>query len=295
MLNRETVIIYGMLNKLYMLLFSLSCSSIHYTSKARDMITTRLLLLPLLFLLPFTANAENVPPVTTLLGAGLWSHPAYDGAETNQTTLIPTVRYYGQPWFARTTFGMLEGGTRAVLLSGFTVGAQIAYEGGRESSESAFLTSHNVVTLNPSASIGIHAELEKNIGPMPVIALLRYRQDVDSNRGAQTDLRLIAGIYGGTQLNAGIFVQTTWADAKAAQYYYGMSTQQAASTGLSTYNAQAGQLFNAAGLLWSFEVNKEWQLLGSLESRQLKELALDSPLNQTSFSHYSSLSLAYQF
>ena len=130
---------------------------------------------------------------------------------------------------------------------------------------------------------------------MPVIALLRYRQDVDSNRGAQTDLRLIAGIYGGTQLNAGIFVQTTWADAKAAQYYYGMSTQQAASTGLSTYNAQAGQLFNAAGLLWSFEVNKEWQLLGSLESRQLKELALDSPLNQTSFSHYSSLSLAYQF
>jgi outer membrane protein len=259
------------------------------------MITTRLLLLSLIFLLPLTANAEDAPPVTTLLGAGLWSRPAYDGAESNQTTLIPTVRYYGQPWFARTTFGMLEGGARATLLSGFTIGAQIAYEGGRESSESTFLSSHNIETLNPSASIGIHAELEKNIGPMPVIALLRYRQDVDSNRGAQTDLRLIAGIYGGMQLNVGVFVQSTWADANAAQYYYGLTAQQAASTGLSTYSAQGGQLFNAAGLLWSYEVNKEWQLLGSLESRQLKGDALYSPLNQTTTSGYASLSLAYQF
>ena len=52
---------------------------------------------------------------------------------------------------------------------------------------------------------------------------------------------------------------------------------------------------NAAGLLWSFEVNKEWQLLGSLESRQLKGDALYSPLNQTSTSRYASLGLAYRF
>lgn len=259
------------------------------------MFTARLLLLPLLLIMTLTAYAEEAAPITILLGAGLWSRPAYDGAETNQTTLIPTVRYYGQPWFARTTFGMLEGGARATLLSGFTAGVQIAYEGGRESSESTFLSSHNFVTLNPSASVGLHAELEKNIGPMPLIALLRYRQDVDSNRGAQTDLRLTAGLYGGTQLNAGIFVQTTWADAKAAQYYYGLTAQQAASTGLPAFNTQSGQLFNAAGLLWSFEVNEEWMLLGSLESHQVTGDALNSPLIQTSYSRYTSFGLAYQF
>lgn len=259
------------------------------------MFTTRQLLLTIFLLMPVVAFAEDAPPLTTLLGAGLWSRPAYDGAETNQTTLIPTVRYYGQPWFARTTFGMLEGGARANLLSGFTVGAQIAYEGGRERSESAFLSSHNFDSINPSASIGLHAELEKYLGPMPLIALLRYRQDVDNTRGTQTDFRLTAGIFGGKQLNAGIFVQTTWADAKAAQYYYGLSALQAVITGLPTFNAQSGQLFNAAGLLWSFEVNKEWMLLGSLENHQVSGDALNSPLIQTSTNRYASLGLAYQF
>lgn len=259
------------------------------------MLTTRLLLLPLLLIMPLTAYAEDTPPISTLLGAALWSRPTYDGAETNRTTLIPAVRYYGQPWFARTTFGMLEGGARTAPLGGFTMGAQFVYEGGRDSSESTFLSGHNFATLNPSASVGLHAELEKNIGPMPLIALLRYRQDVDSNRGSKTDLRLTAGIYGGMQLMAGIFLQTTWADAKAAQYYYGLSAQQAASSGLPAFNAQGGQLFNAAGLLWSFEVNKEWMLLGSLESHQICGDALNSPIVQASTSRYASLGLAYQF
>ncbi len=259
------------------------------------MLSVRQLLISLVFMVPLTVCAENAPPVSTLLGAGLWSRPAYDGAESNQTTLIPSVRYYGKPWFARTTFGMLEGGVRAETLDGLTVGVQIAYEGGRDSSDSAFLSSHNLSTLNPGASVGIHAELEKYIGPMPLIALLRYRQDVDVKRGSQIDFRLTAGLYGGEQFSAGIFAQTSWADDQAAQYYYGISAQQAASSGLPAFNVQGGQLFNAAGLLWSFEVNKEWMLLGSLETRQVSGDVLNSPLIQSSTSRYTSLALAYQY
>lgn len=244
---------------------------------------------------PLALYAEEAPPVSTLLGAGIWSRPAYDGADSNQVVAIPVVRYYGQPWFARTTFGMLEGGARAELLSGFNIGAQLAYEGGRDSAESAFLASHHLATLAPSVSLGVHAELEKNIGPMPLIALLRYRQDVDSERGAQTDLRLTAGIYGSARLNAGVFIQTTWANAKSAQYYYGLTAQQAASSGLPGYEAQGGTLFNAAGFLWSFELDPKWMLLGSFEGRKVRGDALDSPLQQSSSSHYASVGLAYQF
>lgn len=244
---------------------------------------------------PLTVCAEDTPAVTTLLGAGIWSRPAYDGADTNHTVVIPVVRYYGKPWFARTTFGILEGGARAELLSGFTVGAQLAYEGGRDSSESAFLASHNLPTLAPSLSLGVHAELEKKVGPMPLIALLRYRQDVDSDRGAQTDLRLTAGLYGGAQLNAGIFIQTTWANAKSAQYYYGLTAQQAASSGLPAFDAQGGALFNAAGFLWSLELDPRWMLLGSFEGRIVKGDALDSPLQQNDSNRYASIGLAYQF
>jgi outer membrane scaffolding protein for murein synthesis (MipA/OmpV family) len=255
------------------------------------MLRSALLLLALLT--PPLAIADDTPSV--LLGAGLWSRPAYDGADTSRTMLIPVVRYYGQPWFARTTFGMLEGGARMELLSGLTLGTQLAYEGGRDSSESAFLAGHKLDNIAPSASIGMHLELEKNLGAMPLIALLRYRQDVNTDRGAQTDLRLTAGIYGGAQLNAGVFVQTTWADAKAAQYYHGLTAQQAASAGLATYLPEGGALYNAAGFLWSYEVDNHWMLLGSLETRRMRDVVLNSPLLQTETGHYVSLGAAWQF
>jgi len=130
---------------------------------------------------------------------------------------------------------------------------------------------------------------------MPLSALLRYRQDVDGARGAQTDLRLTAGVFSGGGWNAGVFVQTTWADAKATQYYYGISAQQAGSSGLVAFNPQGGPLFNSEGLLWSYDLTPKWMLLGSFESRQLRGDALASPLVQVSTSHYASLGLAYQF
>ncbi|HEY6093978.1 MAG TPA: MipA/OmpV family protein [Gallionellaceae bacterium] len=257
------------------------------------MLRTRILLFTLL-LAPAVALAEDNSP-KVLLGAGLWARPAYDGADTNHNMLIPVVRYYGQPWFARTTFGMLEGGARIELASGFTVGAQAAYEGGRDNSDSAFLAEHNLPNISPSASLGVHAELEKNIGPMPLIVLLRYRQDIDRDRGAQTDLRLTAGIYGGPQLNAGVFWQTTWADAQAGQYYYGLTAQQAASTGLPAYTAEGGALYNAAGFLWSYELDPHWMLLGSLERHHVRGDAASSPLLQTEVANYVSVGAAWQF
>ena len=47
------------------------------------------------------------------------------------------------------------------------------------------------------------------IGYMSLIALLRYRQYMDGDRGTQTDFGLAAGIYGGKRLNAGILARTT--------------------------------------------------------------------------------------
>jgi len=247
-------------------------------------------------LLSFHAQAEPAAPVRPLLGAGVWSRPAYDGASDGQTTaLIPSVRYYGPLAFARTTMGLLEGGVRHELAPGVTVGAQLAYEGGRRSAESSFLAAHQLPDLPASLSWGVHAELEGKVGPMPLIGLLRYRQDLDSARGAQADLRLTAGVYGGGGFNAGVFVQGTWADARASQYYYGITPALAASSGLAAYAPEGGALYQAAGLLWSYDLTPQWLLLGSVEGRRLRAGALDSPLVQTQASRYASLSLVRQF
>ena len=259
------------------------------------MLLLRLLSVLILASILSVAAAEEKPADYILLGAGAWSRPVYDGANTNHTVAIPVIRYYGKHWFGRTTFGMLEGGARTELLSGFTIGAQLAYEGGRDSAESAYLTNHAISTIPISLSWGIHAELEKNIGPMPLIALLRYRQDIDTYRGAQADLRLTAGLYSDYGINAGIFVQSTWANSTSGQYYYGISAQQSVTSGLPVYTLQSGQLFNAAGLLWSYDVDPQWVLLGSMEWRGVREEALNSPLVEVSTGRYISLGLAYQF
>lgn len=241
------------------------------------------------------ARAQDAAPVSTLLGAGVWSRPAYEGANSQTSVLIPVVRYYGRTLFARTTFGVLEGGARVDVASGLSLGVQLAYEGGRDSSESSFLSSRGLPSLPASLSWGLHAELEKNIGPMPLIALLRYRQDVDSARGAQTDLRLTAGVFEGAGLTAGVFAQTTWADTRAAQYYHGLTAQQAALSGLPAFEAQGGSRYNAAGLLWAYDLTPRWVLLGSFESRWLRGDAVNSPLTQASVNPYASVGLAYQF
>lgn len=242
-----------------------------------------------------TAKAEETPVNTSLIGVAVWSRPAYNGADSNRPALIPVISHYGSPWFARTTFGVLEGGARTEILGGLTLGGQLAYESGRDSTESEFLAARNLPTLNPGASWGVHAELEKKLGPMPIIALLRYRQDIESNRGEQTDFRLLAGIFSGGGLKAGIFAQTTWASKKSTNYYYGISSQQSASSGLSAFDAQSGELFNAYGLLWSYDVYPQYLLLGSIESRQVRSAVIDSPLVQQSVNRYMSLGLAYQF
>lgn len=68
----------------------------------------------------------------TLLGAAVRTRPAYDGSASRRADIVPVIRYYGRPWFART---ILEAGARTELAPDFYAGAQFAYEPGRKKSE----------------------------------------------------------------------------------------------------------------------------------------------------------------
>ena len=247
----------------------------------------------LLVLVPLPALAQSAAPDYAFVGAGVRTRPAYDGSASQRTDLIPTVRVYGRPWFVRTTQGILEGGARMELARGLNVGAQLAYEGGRLASESAFLRDNNVPDIHPGASVGLHVEWDRNLGPMPVTLLARGRHFVDSDRGAQADLRLTAGVFSRGAVNAAVFVQGTWADSKSNQSFYGITPEQ--STGLPAYTAGSGPLFAAGGLLWGVDLSPEWILVGNLEARRLHGDAARSPLAERTSSRYASASLAYRF
>src|SRR5688572_25093707 len=151
----------------------------------------------LLSLLCWPAFAQTVPDDYTLLGVAVRTRPAYLGSLSQRTDLVPVVRYYGQPLFARTTQGILEGGLHWNLGSGLAAGLQLAYQEGRDSSESKFLRENNFTDdIDPSASAGFHVEWDTKLGPAPIGMMARYRQDIDSDRGSLFDLRLNVGVYG---------------------------------------------------------------------------------------------------
>jgi outer membrane scaffolding protein for murein synthesis (MipA/OmpV family) len=230
-----------------------------------------------------------------MIGPGLRLRPAYDGSATRQTELVPVVRYYGAPWFVRSTQGVLEGGPRMELAPGLHLGAQLAYEPGRKSGESTFLQSRGLADVDIGASIGVHLEWDHKVGPMPIALLARVRQNSDAGRGAQADLRLSAGVFHSGFFSAGAFAQATWANAQSTGSFYGITQQQSAATGLPAFNAASGLLFASYGLLWSAELSPHWIAVGNLESRHLYGDAARSPLAERSSNYYASAGIAYRF
>ena len=248
-----------------------------------------------LALAPVAAAAQMKVPDYNWLGAGVRTRPAYDGSAAHETELVPSVRYFGGPWFARTTQGVLEGGARIEVVRDLHIGAQIAYEAGRKSSEAVFLASRNVPDIDPGASAGVHAEWDRHLGPVPVTLLARVRQFADTDRGAQGDLRVTAGVYGRGALSAALFFQGTWASAKSNRSFYGVAPDVSASTGLPAYAPGGGLLYTTGGLLYGIDLGKTWMIVGNLEARRLQGAAARSPLVEQPSSRYASASLAYRF
>src|SRR5574339_639862 len=112
----------------------------------------------------------------TLIGAAVRTRPEYDGSSERLIDVHPVLRYYGERWFARTTQGVLEGGARWNMRQSFDIGAQLAYEQGPRDG-------------SPDASVGLHAEIDRTIGRVPLNGLIRVRRHLNTDRGAELDLR----------------------------------------------------------------------------------------------------------
>jgi outer membrane scaffolding protein for murein synthesis (MipA/OmpV family) len=244
-------------------------------------------------LAPLSALAELSDE--TLLGLGLRSQPAYDGSASQRLGMVPVIRYLGQPLFVRSTQGVLEGGVRLELVPGLHAGPQLAYEPGRKTNDSDFLQTHGVSNVDAGASVGVHVEWDHMFGPVPFTLLARARQNANADHGAQLDLRLSAGAYRGGRVGAGVFAQTTWANAKSTGSLYDVTAQQSAASGLPVFRAAGGWLFSSFGLLWSIDLNRDWLVVGSMESRHLRGDAARSPIGERASNYYASGGLAYRF
>ncbi len=186
-------------------------------------------------------------------------------------------------------------GWRTRSFGGVVFGAQLAYEEGRITDDSAFLSEHHFEDLDPSASLGLHAEGDWKLGPVPLNVLLRYRHDIDFDNGVQTDLRITAGVLEWNRVRAALFGQVTWGDSRSTQRYFGVTPQQAAATGLSAFSAGAGTRSMQAGLLGDVDLARHWVGLWGITYQRLQGDAADSPLTQDRNNWYANAGVGYRF
>jgi outer membrane scaffolding protein for murein synthesis (MipA/OmpV family) len=236
----------------------------------------------LLLMAPVAALAQIGPEDYSLIGAAVRSRPAYDGSDAQRTDVIPVLRYFGKPWFARTTQGVLEGGARWALATGVDAGVQLAYEEGRKTSESDLLESLGLPHVDPGVSLGAHVEWDFKIGPAPAGLLARYRHHTDSDRGAQADLRFNLGLYGSGGFFLGAYAQGTWADSKSVESFYAIG------------NASSGLLHSSLGLLGSYDFARHWTAVAGVQARRLHGDAARSPITESESSYYFNAGLAYR-
>jgi len=236
----------------------------------------------LLALSSLPLSAQDYP---NLIGPAVRTRPAYDGSASQRLDVVPILDYEKGHLFARTVQGVLEAGTRTSVGSGLKLGGQIAYEEGRKKSESGFLRERNEPDIGVGASIGAHAEWSFNLGPAPVILLARWRQQLQTDRGSQTDARATVGVLEAGAFKAGLFGQATWATQRAVRTYYGSGG----------FQPSGGLLFVSAGALASYDVGKRWAILGSVERRRLQGDAARSPLVEKKSNTYATAGIAYRF
>ncbi len=222
-------------------------------------------ILLVLALLPLTATADED---YTLIGLGVRTRPEFDGSNSRTVDVVPYLRYYGKTLFARTTQGILEGGARANIGADFYAGVQLAYEAGPRDGD-------------PGASIGAHLERDVKLGPVPLFFLGRVRKHLDSDHGTQADLRVTMGIYGKDRVQAGVYAQATWANAKFTEAYYGID--------------EPGLLYTALGFLGSYDLSKSWSLVGGVDARWLSSDMLRSPFVERRTGYYANAGVGYRF
>lgn len=106
---------------------------------------------------------------------------------------------------------------------------------------------------------------------------------------------LSAGLFQQGRFSAGVFTQAMWANAKSTDSFYGITPALSGPTHLPAFNPGSGWVNTSVGLLWSFDVSKQWVAVGNLEARRLKGGVASSLLVERKSNYYATAGLAYRF
>lgn len=248
-----------------------------------------------ILVMPGKALAQSSPEPEQFIGMGLKREPAYDGARGSDWQVVPIVRYEGRHLFARTSQGFPEAGAFVQPFAGVRLGASLSLADGRKVSDAGLPGVRGIEDQGQTTSLGPFIELRTQAGPVPLEVTARWREALQSGRGAEADMRLAFGLYGSAKVRLQGYGQLTWANADALAGAYGISAAQSGASGLAAYRPGSGLRHASLGLRGQWDLRPYWSVVGVLERRRLSDRVTSSPLVAAKSAATATVGLVYRF
>jgi len=223
------------------------------------------------------------------VGAVVISAPEYMGSDERRILVLPSIDYrWKNGWFAGLSNGI---GYLFPSRPDMQYGLRLTADIGRKESRSDALNGMGSIQPRPEAGAFF------NYFPMPEVFLtssLRYGAGNDRN-GLQIDLGAGYATQLAAQWRMAVGVAATYVNGDYMQAYFGVTPQQAATSGYAVYNAGAGFRDVRLNGSLTYFIDARWSLTGALTVSSLQGAARDSPIVFGATPVSGVLALSYSF
>lgn len=257
--------------------------------------TRNLKLIPALFVL-IAGGAFAADEAVTTIGAGVALAPRYSGSDENMVVPVLALDYsMANGFYASTLRGLGYGGSAGP----FSYSAALGYRAPRKEDgklpfggkASKYLRGMGDVKGSATANLHLGYAIFDGLDINVHTAQALSARETGSTYGAGLTGTLVKNQSDTVTLSLGFEL----ADKKYAQAYYGVTAQQALTSGYKVYRPKAGMYQAEVAMSWQHKLDDHWGVTGMLGATSLLRDAANSPLARRATSPTAAVYASYTF
>ncbi|MCL6706285.1 MipA/OmpV family protein [Pseudomonas sp. R2.Fl] len=231
-------------------------------------------------------NEQAKPDWTIIVGAGAMYEPEYEGSDEMTVSPVPfVVINYGE-WLEIDPTGVT---VTALRHEGFSLGAKIGYESGRDEDDHERL--EGLGDIDFAATVGARATYNWN--GLELYAMVDQTIDGSESLIGTFGIEYSAPVTERLILGAG--AEAIVANDKHMEAYFGVNAAQSAASGLPEYEAKAGLKRVNVSASATYMLTENWLVRGEAGVGFLTGDAADSPIVEEEIQPSASLFVGYKF
>lgn len=244
------------------------------------------------------ARAQDGPKLdpgdwSVTLGAGVGARPEYEGAKSIDVSPIPLLDVRVRPDWALldTVYLSTNDGLGALFFNSrdFKLGASVGYDFGRDEDDGDRLNGLGEI----DAAVRLRVFVGTSVGPVDM--QLSVQRTIGGVDGTTVSLSVSHTWALTSDLRLRLSAAGDWGDENYMSGYFGVSSQQAARSGLPRYDISSGVKSVSLSTNALYSLSPNWLIVGSLGIKQLLGDTADSPIVETELQPFGALGLLYRF